>query len=307
VVESPEHEKREISQYVVGQLREEIVSLEKVKTEGVFGTQYDVWDVRTAGKGRWGRREVNRWWVITNHTNFYPFDKFPSIDFLLSFHIGLMFRISERERKGRIEEHPPKFKQSWRRFGQAVDRFNLAKEAEEFQAVGNDLRECLLAFARDHADPALLIKGEIEPQLGNFKEWSRLIVRGISDGGQREYLQKLANITWDRVANLLHDQNCARFDVEVSLDAVSHFLHAVRLAFVGHERGDPARCPQCRSYQLASDYRPGEELFYTVCAKCGWEKLDEEENNRPRPTKEQIEAYLNREFEGPCTFPPPNL
>lgn len=293
-------EAEHIREYVEAQADEEVSSLEKVKTEGVFGKQYDIWDVRTYAprRHRWSRRKKNRWWVVTNLTNLYAFDSFPSVDFLLSFHIGLMARIIERERKTPPEEQFPKFREVWRRFEQAVERYNLAREAEDFQAVGNHLRECLLAFARDHADAELVPEGEEPPQLGNFVAWSRLVVRSICTSSQREYLQKTARITWDLVQPLVHDRNASCFDAELALDAVSHFMHSVQLIAIGHERGEPARCPDCGSYRLTSDYRVEEELSYTVCIACKWEQLDEVTNSHRITTDDPLPA------EGPCVLPP---
>ncbi len=217
-----------------------------------------------------------------------------------------MHRVVENQRKQPDEEPMPKFREAWRRFGQAVDRYNVAKEAEDFQAVGNHLRECLLALARDHADAALVGKNEPTPKLGDFKGWSALLASSISDGRLRDYLKELTTSTWDFVQVLVHDRNSHRYDAEIALDATSHLLGVFGMAVIAHERGDPPRCPNCGSYQLASDWRKEEDLYYTVCGACGWEELDEESNSRPRPTEEQVEAYLSREVDGPCTFPPPN-
>ncbi len=65
VIDSPPHEAKDIREYVEIEAREEVVSLEKVKTEGVFGQQYDVWDVRTLGEKPhwWSKGKPNRWWV----------------------------------------------------------------------------------------------------------------------------------------------------------------------------------------------------------------------------------------------------
>ena len=74
-----EHQAREISDYVEWQcnkkresemddngtsdIEEELVEhAEKIKSERVYGTDYDAWDVHT---------NQGRWWVITNPTNLY--------------------------------------------------------------------------------------------------------------------------------------------------------------------------------------------------------------------------------------------
>ncbi len=78
-----EHEADHIAKYVEWQCQkdaERVTYLEKLRTENVFGADYDCWNVRTDKK---------RYWVITNPTNLYSQDLFPSLDYTLSFHIGL--------------------------------------------------------------------------------------------------------------------------------------------------------------------------------------------------------------------------
>jgi hypothetical protein len=68
---------------------ERVIFLEKVLTEHVMGIPYQCWNVHS-NKGQW--------WVIDgNAMNFYSQELLPSLDYLLSFHIGLMMRVdSER-------------------------------------------------------------------------------------------------------------------------------------------------------------------------------------------------------------------
>ena len=61
-METPEHERREIERYVRSQFGPdfEIEHMEKLASEYVLGTQYDVWDAHT---------NEGRWWVIRNPMN----------------------------------------------------------------------------------------------------------------------------------------------------------------------------------------------------------------------------------------------
>jgi hypothetical protein len=68
---------------------------ERVKTEYVTGERYDAWDVHT---------DKQRWWVLTNLTNLYPQAQFQSLDYTLSFHIGLMHRLRTRQQRERGHE-----------------------------------------------------------------------------------------------------------------------------------------------------------------------------------------------------------
>jgi hypothetical protein len=83
-VEGDPHAEMDIANYVHGQAPDETVQhVERVKREVVLGEVYEIWDVTT---------DKDRWWVLTNLTNLYSQRHFPSLDYTLSFHIGLMAR-----------------------------------------------------------------------------------------------------------------------------------------------------------------------------------------------------------------------
>src|SRR4051794_27829228 len=66
-------EEQAICEYVESQSpKEKVLHLEKVTTEYVLDRKLDVWDVRTDGE---------RYWVITNPTNLYSQELFPSLDY----------------------------------------------------------------------------------------------------------------------------------------------------------------------------------------------------------------------------------
>jgi hypothetical protein len=114
-VESPEHERRSVSEYVELEAENECVThAEKISSERVMGHEYDVWDVET---------DKNRWWVITNPTNLYLQSEFKSMDFALSFHIGLMHRVfAKQARSARTgDEERDRLRAAWRKWEQAGD------------------------------------------------------------------------------------------------------------------------------------------------------------------------------------------
>lgn len=90
VAPSNEYEANDVRRYVEYQTRgDEVVHLEKVKTEPLLGEQLAVWDV-------WCQE--NRYWVITKPMqNLYEQEHFKSLDYTISFHIGLMQRITEQQ------------------------------------------------------------------------------------------------------------------------------------------------------------------------------------------------------------------
>jgi len=62
--------KKAIANYVEVQAREKVLHADKVKAEHVLGHDYECWDVHT---------NKDRYWVITDPTNLYSHDLFPSL------------------------------------------------------------------------------------------------------------------------------------------------------------------------------------------------------------------------------------
>lgn len=164
VMETPAHQRRQIEEYLRSQSGDdfEIEHVEKLTSEYVLGQQYDVWDAHTSD---------GRWWVITNPVNLYSQDQIKSMDIALSFHIGLMSRVMERQ-------PPPSARQStWmlevtRRLDVASESLDRAREVEDFQAVGMRLRETLLTLAARLAGLGYqTVAGVADLQQGNFKAW----------------------------------------------------------------------------------------------------------------------------------------
>ena len=84
-------EARAVREYVEIQAADEsVIHLERVASERVFGTKHDVWDVHT---------DKGRWWVLTDPTNLYSQRDFPSLDYILSFHVGLIARLASKDNR----------------------------------------------------------------------------------------------------------------------------------------------------------------------------------------------------------------
>jgi hypothetical protein len=149
-----EREADRISGYVEWQCAkdgERVTYLEKIRTENVFGTDYDCWNVRT---------DKERYWVITNPTNLYSQELFPSLDYTLSFHIGVMARVQAQRKGASTERVGDRLATAFRRWEQAAEALDASKESEEVQAVGMRCRECLIAFVRSLADPKMVPEGQ---------------------------------------------------------------------------------------------------------------------------------------------------
>jgi hypothetical protein len=103
-VDGDPHTENDIASYVQGQARDETVQhVEKIKEEFVLGGKYEIWDVIT---------EKDRYWVITNLTNLYSQKYFPSLDYTLSFHIGLMMRLRSRPENATSRKADPSTERS---------------------------------------------------------------------------------------------------------------------------------------------------------------------------------------------------
>ena len=263
------HSENDITRYVELQAQGEVVEhVEKVKTEIVLGDSYHVWDVTTDKGG---------WWVITNLTNLYSKQHFVSLDYTLSFHVGVMMRIRSRSRRPSSEEPSP-FEEVFRRQQQAQDRHDRAVEAEDYQAVGMQLRECLLALIgavrrRTQFEPV-----GAAPQDANFIEWSNLLTDSLCSGSQnqslRQHLKHCAKETWQLVNWLTHAKNADKTASAIAIHScdtvVTHLvevLHRERTKSV-------EQCPVCNSRNIRSHFDPqiGEDGdYYVSCGVCDWD------------------------------------
>jgi hypothetical protein len=132
--------KRAVQDYVESQARgEKVQHVEKIKSEHLLGREYDCWDVHT---------QRDRYWVITSPSNLYSHKYFPSLDFTLSFHIGVTTRIMALQRGAPNAVQKSRLAPVWRRWEHAAESFDTAEEAEDFQAVGMKCRQCLIYLGR---------------------------------------------------------------------------------------------------------------------------------------------------------------
>lgn len=241
----------------------------------VVGQEYNVWDVET---------DKNRWWVVTNPTNLYDQSEFRSMDYVLSFHVGLMHRVMAKPSANAhtSEEERDRLMLPWRKWEQAARASEEADEAEQFQAVGMQCRESLLALVKATARDEMVAGETDPPRRGDFIHWSELIASAITPGAPRlrAYLRRTAASTWDLVNWLTHEANARRFDAVIAVDATAQTLGVFGMALVRHERGEPDRCPDCASYRLIGDYRAESDAYVTLCESCGWESDPEAPEDR---------------------------
>ena len=260
--------KRAVSDYVATQARgEKVLHAEKVKSEHILGSDHDCWDVHT---------NKDRYWVITSPSNLYSQHYFPSLDFTLSFHVGVTARIMARSRGAPDDAQKARLTPTWRRWEQAAETLDTAQEAEDFQAVGVKCRECLIQLVRSLAKSEMVPPAEEAPQRSNFISWSELIANAIAGGASAErvrgHLKATAKSAWELAGWLTHANGATRQDAVFVLDATHTVLAAFGSAVIRYESDAPERCPNCGSYNLDVGFNP--ELprpYLSQCGECGWQ------------------------------------
>ena len=267
-----------IRAYVADQVGEAIIHAEKAASELVGPARHDIWDVHC---------KKSRWWIVTNPMNLYSQNDFKSRDVVLSFHVGLMLRVAYNQKRT-VPVTPTSaelFLGSWRRWQQAFEAYESGDEAENFQAVGVRLRECLVSFIGDACTDDLAQPGTTVPKGSDFKGWTELLANhlaaGDSLGKLRSYLKKNSVETWEYVNWLTHAKNAIRLDAEIGLKAVEHLLGiftAARLRIVQ----SIARCEGCGSYSVAAG----------TCQRCGRLDRSYEAPVLPKASKAELERRL---------------
>jgi hypothetical protein len=263
------HSENDIARYVELEAEDEVVKhVEKVKTEVVLGDSYDAWDVTTDKGG---------WWVISNLTNLYSKRHFVSLDYTLSFHVGLMMRMRSRS-TGASSDEPTPFEEVLRREQQAQERHERTIEAEDYQAVGMLLRECLLALITALRRRARFEPEAAPPQDANFIEWANLLMDALCAGPHnqslRQHVKHLARDTWQLVNWLTHARNADKTASSIAIHScstvVGHFVQILE----GQQTSAMEQCPLCKSRNIRTHFDPeiGEDGdYYLSCGVCEWD------------------------------------
>lgn len=261
-----------IRRYVERQGKEEVTHAERMTTEYALGRKYDAWDVRTT-KGRW--------WVITSPTNLYSQELFPSLDYTISFHVGVTARLMSRSRPGVEPMEAALLAAAWRRWQQAGEALDEAEEAEDFQSVGMRCRESLIAMVKALATPEMVPPGAVTPKRSDVPAWTDLIANRVAHGSSveyvRHYLKTISKSGWQLATWVTHASNATRADAILALEATQHALAMFGTAVLRHAHGIPDRCPSCGSYQIGVRGQPdgdGSEAVPT-CRSCGWARPHE--------------------------------
>jgi hypothetical protein len=276
-VDGDPHSEMDIASYVEIEAPDENVQhVEKLKREIVLGDAYDIWEVTT---------DKDRWWVITNLTNLYSQKHFPSLDYTLSFHIGLMMRL--RSRSDSVDgSDPSPFDEVLRRGEQASSKHDNAIEAEDYQAVGMLLRESLISLVGALRRRTEILDDVDRPQDSNFIGWTEVLTNQLCAGGTnkelRRHLKNIAKETWQLVNWLTHARSANKTASSIAIHScqtvIGHFIQILERELT--DKTD--ECPVCRSRNLRTHFDiaiPPDGDYYTSCGVCDW-------NNHPEVHEE---------------------
>jgi len=261
-----------ISEYVELEASDEKVKhAEKVTTEYVLGRKLEGWDVRT---------DKGRWWVITWPMNLYSQELFPSLDYTISFHVGIMVRKMSEPDPGVPPMEQGLLPAAWRRWEQAAEALGESEEAEDFQSVGMRCRECFVVMAKIMAETEMVPEGATPPKRSDVVNWCELIADHFAHGASAEYVRKylkaISKSGWQFVNWLTHATGATRADAVLAVEITQHVLGTFGTALFRHSRGIPDQCPNCGSYRIEmhSDYEEGEQAEpVPTCRACGWSKI----------------------------------
>jgi hypothetical protein len=246
---------------------ENVQHVEKIKREIVLGDAYDIWEATT---------DKGRWWVITNATNLYSQKHFPSLDYTLSFHIGLMMRL--RSRTDSVDgSDPSPFDEVLRRGEQASSKHDNAVEAEDYQAVGMLLRESLISLIGALRRRTEILDGVDHPEGSNFIAWAEVLTNQLCAGGTnkklRRHIKNIAKETWQLVNWLTHARSANKTASSIAIHScqtvIGHFIQILQ-----RDRTDKTdECPICKSRNVRTHFdisiQPDGD-YYMSCAVCEW-------------------------------------
>jgi len=245
---------------------EKVTHAERITTEYVLGRKLEGWDVRT---------DKSRWWVITSPTNLYSQELFPTLDYAISFHVGVTARMMSEPDPGVPSMEQAQMPTAWRRWQQAAEALNEAEEVEDFQAVGMRCRECFVAMVKAVATSAMVPAGAAAPKRSDAIGWCELIADHVAHGASaeyvRRYLKSISRAGWQLVNWLTHAEGVTKADSILALERTQHVLGTFGTAVFRHVYGIPDRCLKCGSYRIGLRARP-EKGWEPVpaCQACGW-------------------------------------
>jgi hypothetical protein len=269
---------KEIKKYLKSQGVSKVVYLQPEQEFNDFENEVIVWNVKT-NKGAW--------WVVEGDNmpmNLYTQDAFYfSADEAYSFHLGIIQRLTERDRqnfKHIIDEIPldlERIKSIKRKLSIAAQELNTAIEAEDFQSIGLVCRECLIDLSKELIKRNKDLMKEKNIKEGDFKNVATSFIEyyipGKSNSDLRNYSRKVVDIAWSYSSQIVHSSTKSLPDAKINILFVSTVVSLFENLFFKHIGFDNELfCDECQSgdYELLETGKGTELLF--VCNACEFKK-----------------------------------
>jgi hypothetical protein len=260
-----------VKEYMAGQAPDLTVEfLQKVYVENVVNHRHAVWDVHT---------NKDRWWVITNPTNLYSQEQFPNMDYALTFHVGLCIRIPRTEKQKLSDLPIEPFAECYRLLSAAQDSLLQASDISDYQGIGVECREVLLAFVDAAQTVVPWTSTEEQPQRANFKAWvdhiCGVVLTGHTHENRRHLFKTLLEAAWKFDNWLTHAKGSHIRDVEAAVETTANAMTLCISAVIQHLRGVPDECPACGSQHLSPERGTHTSMPDVIwerptCDECGW-------------------------------------
>jgi hypothetical protein len=170
----------------------------------------------------------------------------------------------------------------FRKLEQIFEAAARADEVEEFQSIGLQCREALVALSRVLAAVVAEAGPDCSFKAADFKNWSEVAAEVLCPGPSakesRAFLKAISSRAWDLVSWLTHASNATHQDMVMAITATQACVDALAMMLKKHRSGLPDRCPSCASYQVTALYRPEFETdsgYIRFCPKCEWSDAPE--------------------------------
>ena len=269
MLKATEAETEEIREYFEWQAPDlQVTFVQKVYSEAVLNTRHDVWDIHT---------NKDRWWVITGGTNLYSQAQFPSMDLALTFHIGLMLRISRTEEQQENDFRILPFEPVLEKMEEVGAAMTQAHNLADYQAVGVRCRETLLALITAAQDAAIWT--DTPPQRANFRAWTDIMFNDLlpseTNKERRGAIKQTLESAWTFTNWLTHAKSATWLDADMSHALTQQAVNMAMTQILRALRGVPEECPQCGSPHLEPEHgensaAPGIFWERPICVDCDW-------------------------------------
>lgn len=286
----------EVAAYVEKQNQNKckVVSAKPEHTFEDLGVKVNVWNVKTDVDGAW-------WVVEGEHVpmNLYPQKAYYfSADEVYSFHMGLM----ERMYASYDNYEPGNFVRAitlegemaptlFRKLKNVAGLIDIAKETEDFQAIGVQCREIMIELGNTIYSPEMAGDKE-QPKDADFKNKAEFFVgfylSGSDNADYRKCIKEITKATWDYANKITHSRNATFYEVSTCVTLTTSLVGVYEN--IRQKVYDPLSqyyCKECKSKKLSiigdeSDENGMVSKLILRCNECDaitevvFERIDDE-------------------------------